>query len=93
VLVACEESKAFSICLPCRQSCRIGCLSGLVRAILKLGFWVVSLAGGIEGYLHDTLLVGVCKPEGLGVGVEGWELGGGEPTESEALKPKESRGH
>jgi hypothetical protein len=41
---------------------------------------------------HDAALEGVGEPEGLGAGVVRWEVGGGDPTESEAPKPKESRG-
>jgi hypothetical protein len=48
--------------------------------------------GGTEGRLRDAWLVGVCEPEGLGAGVDRWEVGGGDPTESEAPKTKESRG-
>jgi hypothetical protein len=41
---------------------------------------------------RDAWLVGVCEPEGPGAGVVRWEVGGGDPTETEAPKPKESRG-
>jgi hypothetical protein len=64
-----------------------------VRATLKLGFWAAVSAGGIAGCFHDAAFEGVCEPEGPGAGVDHWEVGGGEPTESEAPKPKESRGH
>jgi hypothetical protein len=43
--------------------------------------------------LRDAAFEGVCKPVGLGAGVDYWEVGGGDLTESEAPKPKESRGH
>jgi hypothetical protein len=59
----------------------------------KLGFRVAVSAGGAEVRVRDAWLVGVCEPEGPGAGVVHWEVGGGDPTESEALKPKESRGH
>jgi hypothetical protein len=64
-----------------------------VRVIPKLGFWVAVSAGGTEVHLCDAWLAGVCRPEGLGAGVDRWEVGGGVPTKSEAPKPKESRGH
>jgi hypothetical protein len=63
-----------------------------VRAIPKLGFQVAVSAGGIAVHFCDTAFEGVCEPEGLGAGVDHWEVGGGDPTESEAPKPKESRG-
>jgi hypothetical protein len=53
---------------------------------------VVVLAGGMEGYLCSAWLAGMCELEGPGAGVDCWEVGGGDPTESEAPKPKESRG-
>jgi hypothetical protein len=87
VLVACEESRAFSICSTCTDSCRISWWLESARAILKLGFQVAVSVGAMEGYLCDTWLAGVCVLEGLGAGVDHWEVGGGEPTESEALKP------
>jgi hypothetical protein len=93
VLVACEESMAFSMHSTCRESCRIGWQSESGRVTAKLGFWVVVSAGGMAVRLCDAWLVGVCEPEGLGVGVDHWEVGGGDPTESEAPKPKESRGY
>jgi hypothetical protein len=93
VLVACEESRAFSMHSTCRDNCRICSRSESARATPKLGFWVVVLAGGTEVCLCDAWLAGVCEPDGLGAGVEHWEVGGGDPTESEAPKPKESRGH
>jgi hypothetical protein len=93
VLVACEESIAFSICSTCRDSCRISWWSESVRATPKLGFWAVVSAGGIAVCFCNVVFEGVCKPEGPGGGVDHWEVGGGDPTESEALKPKESRGY
>jgi hypothetical protein len=41
---------------------------------------------------RDTVFKGVCKPEGPGAGVDHWDIGGGDPTESEIPKPKELRG-
>jgi hypothetical protein len=41
---------------------------------------------------RDAAFEGVCEPEHAGAGVDRWELGAGDPTESEAPKPKESRG-
>jgi hypothetical protein len=61
--------------------------------ILKLGFQAAVSVGGIAVHLHNVAFNGVCEPAGLGAGVDHWEVGGGDPTESEALKPKESRGH
>jgi hypothetical protein len=46
----------------------------------------------MAGRFRDVAFEGVCEPEGLGAGVDRWEVGGGDPTESEAPKPKESRG-
>jgi hypothetical protein len=48
--------------------------------------------GGIAGRFRGTAFEGVCEPEGPGAGVDRCEVGGGDPTESEAPKPKESRG-
>jgi hypothetical protein len=48
--------------------------------------------GGIAEPFRDAVFEGVCEPEGPGAGVDRWEVGGGDPTESEAPKPKESRG-
>jgi hypothetical protein len=44
-------------------------------------------------HFRDAAFEGVCEPGGPGAGVDHWEVGGGDPTESEAPKPKESRGH
>jgi hypothetical protein len=63
-----------------------------VRATPKLGFPAAVSAGGMEVRLRDAWLAGVCEPEGPGAGVDRWEVGGGDPTESEVPKPKESRG-
>jgi hypothetical protein len=63
-----------------------------VRVTPKLGFRAVVSAGGIAVHFCDTVFKGVCEPEGPGVGVDHWEVGGGDPMESEAPKPKESRG-
>jgi hypothetical protein len=92
VLVACEESMAFSMRSTCRESCRISWQSESARATPKLGFWVAVSAGWIAVCFCDAAFEGVCEPEGLGAGVDHWEVGGGDPTESEVLKPKESRG-
>jgi hypothetical protein len=43
-------------------------------------------------HFRDAAFEGVCEPEGPRAGVDRWEVGGGDPTESEAPKPKESRG-
>jgi hypothetical protein len=61
--------------------------------MLKLGFRVAVSAGGMAGYFCDAVFEGVCQPEGPGAGVDHWEVGGGDPTQSEALKPKQSRGY
>jgi hypothetical protein len=92
VLVACEESMAFSMRSTCRESCRISCRSESARATPKLGFRAAVSVGGIAVRFRDAAFEGVCEPEGLGAGVDRCEVGGGDPTESEALKPKESRG-
>jgi hypothetical protein len=63
-----------------------------VRATPKLGFRVAVSVGVIAGRFRGAAFDGVCELEGPGAGVDRWEVGGGEPTESEALKPKESRG-
>jgi hypothetical protein len=64
-----------------------------VRAILKLVFQAALLVGGMAVHLHNAVFEGVCEVEGLAAGVDHWEVGGGDATESEAPKPKESRGH
>jgi hypothetical protein len=92
VLVACEESNAFSMRSTCRDSCRISWRSESVMATPKLGFQAAVSAGGIAVRFCDAAFEGVCEPEGPGAGVDRWDVGGGDPTESEALKPKESRG-
>jgi hypothetical protein len=75
VLVACEDIRAFSICLTCRDNCRISWWSESVRATLNLGFWAVVSVGGIVGHFHVIAFEDVCEPEGLGVGVNHWEVG------------------
>jgi hypothetical protein len=92
VLVACAESRAFSMRSTCRDSCRISWESESARAIPKLGFRAAVSAGGIAVRFRDAAFEGVCEAEGPGAGVVHWEVGGGDPTESEAPKPKESRG-
>jgi hypothetical protein len=57
----------------------------------KLGFRAAVSAEEMAVCFRHTVFEGVCKPDGLGIGVEYWEVGGGDPTESEAPKPKESR--
>jgi hypothetical protein len=93
VLVACEDSITFSIRSTCRESCRISWWSELAITVPKLGFRVAVSVGGMVVCFRDAAFEGVCEPEGLGAGVDHWEVGGGDPTESEVLKPKESRGH
>jgi hypothetical protein len=56
-------------------------------------FRVAVSAGVIAVYFCDIAFKGVCELEGQGAGGGYWELGGGDPTESEVPKPKESRGH
>jgi hypothetical protein len=94
VFVACEESNTFSIHSTCRESCKMSCLSELARATPKVGVLVVVLGGGVDGRLYRPVGASVSKPEGLGAGVDCWEVGGGEPTEGDELfTPKESRVH
>jgi hypothetical protein len=92
VLVACEESNAFSICSTWTDKWRMSCQSELVRVMPKAGVLVAVLAGGTLGCFCNTAKGGISKLEGPGLGVDHWEVGRGEPTERDELfTPKESR--
>jgi hypothetical protein len=91
VLVACKESSAFSIHLTCRESCRMRCLLESVRAMLNVVVLVVVSAGRILGCFCNPAKAGILWLEGLGAGVDSWEVSGGEPMERDELcTPKES---
>jgi hypothetical protein len=94
VLVACEESSAFSIHSTYRESSRMSYLSALVRVMLNAGVLAAVLAGRIVGCFHDPAKGGILRLEGLGAGMDRWEVGRGEPRERDKLCTlKESRVH